>query len=433
MAQATSSRVFIKRESSSRLGQNVASNYVTIVWMGGLSLALIPVYMKLLGPSQWGIVAACISVQAFMSLLDLGLGQIMPRDIARVADSPRETATTFMLFSRAYLVLGVLGCALGQLAVPWLVDSWLDQGRGIDDDAILAFRCVLLQFVFQLANSAHIGYWNGLQAQGFANLRQCIFGTLKHMGALAAIMLWGGSPVAYLLPFLIVSALEYTANHWTIQREISFAAAPQPTVQDFRRLAREAGVLAVGVLVGMLISQVDRIVLSRTVDIESFGRYVIVANLGIAFMQLQYPLVRAYLPRIVQAQAINDRSASRHLGIGIFVLCILPCAVVALFAPQILQAWTRDPNVVRDGVAPLRLLLAAVALNAAYQPLYQRILARGSTHLILRVNCIVLAVAIPTAIFATNAWGITGAGFTWLASAVVQVSLGVLLARRGGL
>lgn len=431
MTQRPRADGLIHKLFASQFRQNIISNYLSVLWMGGLSLALIPIYLRLLGPSQWGLVAVCMSMQAFMSLLDMGFGQIMPRDIARVCDRPQETARTFIMFSRAYLGLGLIGLLFGQLAIPWVVDSWLHQGQVAVQGAALAFRLVLAQFLFQFANNAHIGYWNGLQAQRLANIRQCIFATAKHLAALTAIVAWDASATAYLLPFVFVSMVEYLANRRTVRREIAASSAPDPTFEDYKGLASQAGLLSIGVLVGMLVSQVDRIVLSRAVDIAAFGRYVIVANLGLAFMQLQYPLVRAYFPRIVRAEATSNVSSVRNMAAGIFILCILPCALVGLFAPLLLDAWTRDFAVVRDGVAPMRFILAAVALNAAYQPIYQRILSRGSSHLILRINVVVLLVVVPTAILATHGWGAAGAGFTWLAGAVVQFSLGFFLSRRG--
>jgi O-antigen/teichoic acid export membrane protein len=421
----------IHRILMSQIGQNIISNYLSVIWVGGLSLALMPVYLRLLGPAQWGLVAVCISIQAFMSLLDLGLGQIMPRDVALVADRGPETARTFLLFSRAYFGLGCLGFAIGQAAVPWIAESWIHPGPESTSGAVQALRLVLVQFLFQFANNAHTGYWNGVQAQRLANLRQCAFATAKHFGALMTILAWKASAVGYLLPFVVVSAAEYAGNRRIIRREIDKSATPKLTLADFRSLSSEAGWLAMGVLIGMLVSQIDRIVLSHAVDLASFGRYVIVANLGLAFMQLQYPLVRAYFPRIVQAEGGTNNSSVRRLAVGILALCVLPCALVALFAPLLLEAWIRDSVVVTEGTTAFRFILGAVAVNAMYQLIYQRMLSRGLSRLIFKINLVVLFAVTPIALLATQRYGIAGAGLTWLVGSLVQLSLGLLLYRRG--
>lgn len=40
-------------------------------------------YLKLLGKEQWGMVAACLSLQGILLLLDAGMSQVMPRDFAQ--------------------------------------------------------------------------------------------------------------------------------------------------------------------------------------------------------------------------------------------------------------------------------------------------------------------------------------------------------------
>jgi O-antigen/teichoic acid export membrane protein len=332
----------------------------------------------------------------------------------------------FRVFSRAYMGLGLLGLVLGQAAAPWLIAHWFNQAQGGGDQADLALRLVLVQFLFQFANNAHTGYWNGLQAQRLANFRQCVFGTVKHVGALVLVYFWRADALAYLMPFALVSTLEWWVNRCSVRRDLGEFFDGAVSVDDFRVLAREAGVLALGVLIGMLAAQIDRIVLSRLVDVASFGRYVIVANLGLAFMQLQYPLIRAFFPRIVRADAGDSTSSLQQLGLGLFFLCVLPCAIVVAVAPWLLKIWLADPQIVSEGTAPLRLILGAVAINGIYQLIYQRILAQGRGRMALLINALVLVVVTPITVAAAREYGIVAGGLAWLSVAVLQLGFGAL-------
>lgn len=425
-------RPLLRRVFASQLGQNILTNYLTVVWMGGLSIVLIPLYLKRLGPNQWGVVAICMAIQGFLGLLDAGLGQIMPRDIARVAGDRIAEARVFRVFSRAYVSLGLVGLVLGQASVPWLIEHWFNQGQGVGDGAGLALRLVLVQFLFQFANNAHMGYWNGLQAQKLANLRQCLFGTAKHTGALALVYMWRADAIAYLLPFALISALEWWTNRHTVCGRLGNLANGKTSVADFKVLARETGVLALGVLIGMLVSQIDRIVLSRSVDSASFGRYVIVANLGLAFMQLQYPLMRAFFPRIVRVDASGSHVFQWQQWLGVLALCVLPCGLVALLAPWLLQVWIGSPQMVAEGSAPLRLILGAVAINAVYHLIYQRILARGQGRLVVLINLVALVFVTPLAMLAAWEYGIIAGGLAWLLGAVIQLGFGAVWLLKNG-
>lgn len=414
----------IKRMFTSQIGQNIFTNYLAVIWMGGLSLALIPFYLKYLGTAQWGVVAICITVQGFLGLLDAGLSQIMPREVAKAAGNGVAEARVFRVFSRSYLGLGIIGFLLGQLSVPWLITYWLNMGQVVNASAELALRLVLVQFLFQFANNAHTGYWNGRQTQKLANVRQCIFGAVKHAGALGLVYWWRADAISYLLPFAITSALEWWTNRRMIRREQGELANGDVSSKDFQLLAKQAGVLALAVLIGMLVSQIDRIVLSRTVDIGSFGRYVIVANLGLAFMQLQYPLMRAFFPRIVRTEATGTKSSMKQLAMAVFVLCVLPCGIIALMAPWLLQTWIGDTQITAEGTTPLRLILFAVSLNAVYNLIYQHILALGQGRLVLLINVMALVVVTPIIVIVARENGIVAGGVAWVLVSIFQLTIG---------
>lgn len=416
----------MRRVAVSSLGQNIISNYLAVVWMGGLGLLLVPIYLRHLGPTEWGVVAICMTMQGLWGLLDAGLGQIMPRDVARAGGDPTAQMRVYHVFARAYGGLGLIGFVLGQLAVSWLAAHWFNQGLGLDAHADLALRLMLVQFLFQFANNASIGFWQGREQQKRLNLRQCTFGTLKHTGALSLVLGWRADALGYLLPFVLLSMMEWWLNRRAVQRELAGHIGASVTLADFSGLAREAGLLVLGVLIGMLVSQVDRLVLSRSVDLASFGHYVIIANLGLAFLQLQYPLMRAYFPRIVREDDRGQMTSFWRLGRSLLLLCVLPCGIVALLAPYILQAWLGDAGIVAEGVTPLRLILLAVGLNAIYNLIYQRILARGEGRLIMRINLTSLMVVLPLTMFAAVRLGITAGGLTWVLTSLIQLCFGTL-------
>lgn len=206
-------------------------------------------------------------------------------------------------------------------------------------------------------------------------------------------------------------------------------ANADPSLDDLRVLLREAGVLAFGVLIGMLVSQIDRIVLSRSVDIASFGRYVIVANLGLAFMQLQYPLIRAFFPRIVKGVVSGGGSSMWQLGTGIFLFSVLPCLLIAMAAPWLLHIWLHDPVIVLQGSLPLRLILGEVALTSIYQLFYQQIIARGQGQAVVLINLSTLLVVLPVIIILVETHGIVAGAAARTIGAAVQLSLGFLWLR----
>ena len=420
----------VTRLRASQLVRNVFANYFATIWMAALSLLTIPIYVRLLGSEEWGIVAACMTVQGLLGLLDVGLGQIMPRSFARIAGDEREEATLFDAYSRIYLALGSAGLVLGQLAASPLARSWFHASGDHAPRLELAIRLVLVQFLFQIANNAHTGYWNGMQLQVEGNLRTCAFVTLRQLAALLAVRFVDPSAAGYILPFAAGTALEWYLNRRSIARRYrALARPPLPFASPkFRAILRDAGGFTVAILVGLVATQSDRVILSATQDLTQYGYYVIVANLGLAFTSLQAPLTRALFPRIVMEVA--DRpgasgSASATLLRGVLLFGVIPCLVVIASAPWVLSTWLHAPEIVAAATPALRLILAGVAVNALYGVVYQRMLAAGDSRAVLAINAaLVLAVAVTVALAGTRI-GIVLGGIIWLAIASTQLVLGI--------
>jgi O-antigen/teichoic acid export membrane protein len=65
------------------LKQNVAANVLGQGWSALMGLAFIPVYIQYLGIEAYGLIGLFAVLQTWLSLLDMGLGQTLGREMAR--------------------------------------------------------------------------------------------------------------------------------------------------------------------------------------------------------------------------------------------------------------------------------------------------------------------------------------------------------------
>lgn len=425
-------QMFFYKTFRSSLARNVFSNYLSTIWLGSLSILFIPIYLKILTSSGWGIIAFCLSIQAFWNLLDIGISQIMPRDISIAANNHDELAKIFKLFSRLILIAASVGFFLGQFIVDVLIKYWPHLQLAEHEWLI---RLVFLQFLFQFSNTAHIGYWNGIQKQSKANFRLCIFATAKHLGALLLLLRWNPEPISYVLSFVFFSGLECLLNRIAINKELAPISITSAlfSFQALKKLFNEVGVLGLAVFIGMTSTQADRLLLSKYVSLESFGTYVIVSSLGLAFMQLQSPLVKAFLPRMAAFEKLSTHKYFKFLAISILVACVLPCLLGIIYSSFILDFWLGDSTIVANGTVPLRLILCAVALNSIYQLPYQKLIIKSCSSEILKINIIVLIVVLSSLIFLISPMKIHAGGVAWLLGALIQLLLGIYFVKKKNL
>ncbi len=422
-------RMRYKHFLNTQLVRNIFSNYFAVIWMGGVSLVFIPIYFRKLGSEQWGIVAICVSLQALFSLLDAGLAQIIPRDVARVSADSQNTLKVYRVYAYTYIFLGLIGFLLAQLTIPWLTAHWLSDGKDFSFGDRLAFHLVMVQFLFQFANNANTGFWNGVQLQGLANWRLCFFGTLKHTSAVLLVLIWQPTALAYLIPFVVITVIEYFSNFRQIMLGFSGLHVPSPKFQDYLNLAKENGVFLAGVLLGMLASQMDRIVLTHYVSASSFGVYAVVLSLGLAFMQLQAPLIRAFLPKITTDDPSKEMHSFIQLAVSVALFCVLPCIIFGLASFAVLQFWIGSPKVTEEGGFALRMIFFGVALNALYQVIYQKLLIQNKGVVIVKINSLIMFITIPILILASKQIGISAGGIYWFLMCLLQLFFGILWLR----
>jgi len=417
------------RLSASLPAQNAASGYVAMAWISLLSIVTIPLYIRLLGPSEWGMVAACASLQIFSNFIDSGFSQIVPRWAAHEANNPERLRQYIFLFRKLYIGLGLLLFLVLQASAGYLSHHWfqvIGQGR---HELELMIRIISFQFLFQFVNNLNIGLWIGLQRQVLANARTCGFGTLKHFAALIALMMWTPKGWLYALVFATVACLELGINSLTVnnilgkgcQNVISGSVALGP-------LLKEVSVLSSGILVGLLVSQLDRIILSHTVSLASFGIYMVVLSLALGLLSLQAPVSRAFFPIIVQDIKVHGHVKAihmRYMARGVILTSALPALLACLFAPQILAVWLHNPRVELIAITPLRLMLIAVALNSLANCIYPLIIAKGQSKRILQFNLVALLLSVIVVLCLGTSWGLALGGAIWISNGIVQSSLGM--------
>lgn len=418
---------------SSVLARNAGSSFVALGWLSLLMVVALPLYIRLLGASEWGLVAACTSLQLLFYFVDSGFSQVVLRWVARDADHAGRLRAHVAVFRNMYLGLGLLVFLLLQLGAPFLAQSWFqvpDQGS---HDLVVAIRIIAFQMLFQFLNSLHTSVWLGLQLQVRANLSACGFGTLKHLLTLA-VLFWGPALAwAYAASFALVALLELCTNAWLVRRLlVGLPLREAAPALQLRPFFKDVALLSGGIVVGLAVSQLDRLVLSRSLPLEDFGVYTAVLTLALAFLQLQAPFTKAIFPLLVQDIALGGRPQAKHLlpmVLGTLVVATLPALLAAEFAAPLLSAWLRSPVFVELGQHTFALLLWAVAINSVYGCMYQVILAAGHTHWVLKTNALALAAAVAVVLVAPSL-GLSDSlqlgGVVWLANSLTQLAMGVL-------
>jgi O-antigen/teichoic acid export membrane protein len=111
-----------------RLSTNVLANLAGQGWVAVVQIVTVPVYLRLLGPEGYGVVALYATLQGALLVLDFGITPMLSREVARLGARPETVAATrplVLTWAVLYAGLTVLMTAALLALAPLAARFWL--------------------------------------------------------------------------------------------------------------------------------------------------------------------------------------------------------------------------------------------------------------------------------------------------------------------
>jgi len=401
------------------LRRNVLANVLGGSWAALLALILIPVQVRILGVEAYGLLAFLASTQVLFSIFDLGLSPTMTREVAKdVSADLAPTRDLVRSLSAVYWPIGiVLGAAMFASA-GWLATHWLHLGSLPIDRAAAAIRFGAVAILLRWPVSLYSGVLAGRQRFDQLSALKAAVATVTALGGLA-VLLVTRDLLAYMAWTALAAAIEVGGYVALLTRVVPDLIGPPSTRVMFDRVvwAFAAGMGAI-TLLAMVLSQSDRILISKILPIEVLGYYALAYNLVFGLSLVQTLVQSALFPAFVKfnaAQALDDLRERYGTATQAFMYVYnLPIWLFVFFGHDLLSAITSRSTA--DHAAPILAVLAIGFLfNAATALSYTVSTASGNTWLPIRVNVAAVVGYVPLLIFLTVRWGGVGAAVAWLA------------------
>ncbi len=402
---------------------DLAANFLTSLWVGVLTLIFTPVYVHYLGVEAYGLIGLLAALQNSLGLLDLSLGQMLSRELARFTGGGISAASTRNLVrSIEVIALGLAVLVVVALTTlnTVIASAWLRPERLAASDLSAVLPVIGVIVALRVLEGLYRGAVVGIGQQIWLNAITAACATLKAAGALVLFWTVSRGISVFFTWQALVSALNVGLLVALLYASLpagglrgSFSQAELSRVWSFG-----AGLLLLSLL-AMVLSQADKLMLSKLLPLSAYGAYTLAATLAAAPHLLAAPVLQASQPRFARALAQSDFvgvSALFHASSQLMtVLLGSAVAVLAFFARDVLELWLGNRELARQVEPVVRLLTlgnlfyALVWLPNALQ------LAHGSTGLIVRTSAAVVAVLVPGLLIVAPVYQGQGAAWLWLA------------------
>lgn len=367
--------------------RNIFANYIGTGLVGLINIVSLSLYVKWLGMAHWGEVAAYLAIMNSLMVLELGISQIYIAQ-RHQQDAPMDLFVKFRSALISLALAGSLVACVGLFTLRLVVADFVAIYQRWD-----LLIMVLGLFSLNLINNFYYTNLMAIGRQVEQNLRWVSFVLLKNALALILIVFVSNQPEAYFLAFLVVTIFELWMNSKTTKEPLAALCK----WADILSVIKQSGILSLAIGLGILVFNLDRLVLPSLTTPESFGVYATVVTVGLYFLQLQYPITKALFPVLAKKINLNPGAASAAMWQQVLLLAglLAPLLFVAsLFADQILGFYSVPESYLQNARLLFDGLLLAVFINASYHGIYMRLVVEGRDRIIALINLVTFVAAL---------------------------------------
>jgi O-antigen/teichoic acid export membrane protein len=422
-----------QRTSRMSLKKNVLANYLGQAWTAIMSLVFVPVYIKYLGMEAYGLIGIFIMLQAWLTLLDMGMTPTLSREMARYTAGAHSEQSIRDLLRTLEIICFTLAIVLFtglSLSATWLANHWLHTEKIPTEELAHAISIIGLVIALRFIEGLYRGAIVGLQQQVWLNVAGAVLATLRSGGAVLVLIwvapsiniffLWQG--VVSITTIVVFIATTY--HHLPVSKQ-----SARFSLLQLKEIWRFAGGMMAITLLSLLLTQADKIILSRLLNLEMFGYYTLAGTVAATLNNLILPVTQAYYPRFTELVTQSDTAELikiYHQSAQLISVLIIPATLILVFfGKNLLLLWTGNALLV-ENVAPLLALMAlGTMLNGFMHIPYFLTLAYGWTKFALYQNIIAVVLLIPSIIWATTHHGVIGAAWIWVILNAGYVLIGV--------
>lgn len=414
----------------SRIRNNIIANYAGACWGALMSFIFIPWYIRYLGIEAYGIIGFFASIQTVLALMDAGLTATFSREIASMSgrtDSGQILRDLTRTFSTVYWGIAIAAGLLFAGLAPVFAHFWLKAEALSKSTITLSTLIMGLGIIARWPGNIYSGGLAGLQHMVAINVVNVVASTLRGLGTIGVLHFLSPTLMGYFGWHLVISILSTLTFKFLLWRRLPVGGTARFDLSLLKARWRFALGLLGNNLLGLLLIQLDKIVLSKILPLREFGYYALASTVGgIVYLALG-PIVGAYFPRfvtLIAAHRTQDLAEAFHSACQLITVTVVPLGFLLMFfSREILQLWTHDEVITSSAHLVLSIIAFTVMINAFVHVPYQMQIAYRWTSLTFYYTIIALCFLGPMIYFLAKRYGMIGGAAVLALFSVSQVLL----------
>lgn len=394
-----------------------------------VGIVTLPLLLNYVGAEGFGLIGVFTLLYSLSALLDMGLLPALSRDISRLRDLPAEhwrlrtlvnSVEIFFAGVAITIAITIVACS-GWIASKWLTPDRLSTELVTHSLWIMA-ATLSIRWMAALNRSGIVAY----EKQVWINCFDIAISTLRFPVSILVVMVTTGDLITYFTYQASVGALEFVGLRWKFHRLLPGTSGRTQwfSAAELKRILPFAGGIAYATIVWVLLTQLDKLILSRVLQLSEYGYFVLVVTITAGISMISTPISRAILPRMTSLVAAGSiaqmlevyQSATRY------VVCVATpvTLIMALWPHELIFAWSGERAAAEwaSDILPLYAIGGGIISITSFQYFLQY--AHGDLRLLTRFNTFALVLNVPLIIYAAFEYGAIGVARVWFAFRVLS-------------
>jgi O-antigen/teichoic acid export membrane protein len=399
---------------------SIVASFVSRFLGALVGIIAVPMYIEILGIESYGIIGFFITLQALVTLFDFGIGPTIIKEFSSSENksayqklSDLAKACEWVYICVAFLIFLTLS-----FVIPWLVENWIKidelNKSDVTDALLIGALALSIQWPVTLYSSGLIGLHKQLQLA----ILSVVLLVARIVSVLLVISFISPTIKYFFIVNLLYSCLQFGLFRWLMWQRLPKPNNWSSCKKRLFELRGFIGVMSGIALCSVLLTQLDKIILSNLLSLKDFGVYSLVGVLAGGLYLVIAPIFSVIYPKfssIISSGKQKDVLAFYHKSAQLLSLILIPTmVVVGFFSEEIMYVWTGDSFISSNARWPLIFLVVGNALNGMMNVPYALQLAYGKPKLALINNLAAIAFLIPSIYYLATTYGILGGAFAWL-------------------
>ena len=403
----------------SAIRRNIIANLLGGVWTTVLTLAITPLQVNLLGIEAYGLIGFIATLQIAFAIFDLGLSSTLTRELAadhseghvQSAELLRTASTIYWAFA---LIVGTCLAA----SANFIANHWFNITKGLSIQQVeQALYVIILFLAVRWPVALYGGVLSGLQRLDVLNVVKVVTTSLRLLGGIVVLLVWRDLQVFLWWTAInaIVEVIAYQITCQRVHRTISWR--PGISLTALRKVWSFSLSMTAISLLALLLSQLDRLMLSKLVSLDDLGYYMLAYNAAASISLSISAISSAMLPSFAAVSGHSGahvllRRYDRGNRVILFIVGLATCILV-FFGDTILSLWV-GTSAATKAYPPLTLLAIGFWCSALLSNAYSLAVATGNPSLPLRLSALSAVPYLVALYVLVKSYGIYGAGLAWL-------------------